>query len=91
MSRYGGEEFAAVLIDTTLPQAEMLSRRLVDNVRALEMRHGSQEIRATISLGVAALGPGESSASWLARADAALYRAKRGGRDRYELGLPFGG
>ncbi|MEO8183035.1 MAG: GGDEF domain-containing protein [Deltaproteobacteria bacterium] len=91
VSRYGGEEFAAVLIDTTLPQAEMLSRRLLDNVRALEMRHGSQEIRATISLGVTALGPGESSASWLARADAALYRAKRGGRDRYELGLPPGG
>jgi diguanylate cyclase len=91
VSRYGGEEFAAVLIDTTLPQAEMLARRLVDNVRALEIRHGAHEIRTTISIGVAALGPGESSASWLARADAALYRAKHGGRDRHELALPAGG
>lgn len=90
VSRYGGEEFAAVLIDTTLPQAEMLSRRLVENVRALELRHGSQEIRATISVGVAAIGPSESGASWLARADAALYRAKRSGRDRHELALPPG-
>jgi diguanylate cyclase len=91
VSRYGGEEFAAVLIDTTLAQAEMLSRRLVDNVRALEIRHGSHEIRATISLGVAALGPGETGAAWLARADAALYRAKRSGRNRHELALPPGG
>jgi len=90
VSRYGGEEFAAVLIDTTLAQAEMLSRRLVDNVRALEIRHGEHEIRATISLGVAALGPGENSASWLARADAALYRAKRSGRNRHELALAPG-
>jgi PleD family two-component response regulator len=59
-------------------------------VRALEIRHGTHEIRATISLGAAALGPGESSASWLARADAALYRAKRTGRDRYVLALPAG-
>lgn len=85
VSRYGGEEFAAVLIDTTLAQAEMLCRRLLDNVRALTVRHGGHEIRITLSLGVAALGPGESSASWLARADAALYKAKRSGRNRHEL------
>jgi diguanylate cyclase len=88
VSRYGGEEFAAVLIDTTLAQTEMLSRRLLDNVRGLTIRHGGQEIRITMSLGVAALAPGESSQSWLARADAALYKAKRGGRNRYELAEP---
>lgn len=88
VSRYGGEEFAAVLIDTTLAQGEMLSRRMLDNVRGLTIRHGGHEIRVTLSLGVAALGPGESSASWLARADAALYKAKRGGRNRHELADP---
>jgi diguanylate cyclase (GGDEF)-like protein len=66
----------------------MLSRRLLDNVRALSVRHGEHEIRVTVSLGVAALGPGESSQSWLARADAALYKAKRGGRNRHELAEP---
>jgi diguanylate cyclase len=86
VSRYGGEEFAAVLIDTTLAQAQMLARRLVDNVRGLEIRVGSQQLRVTISIGVAALAPGESSTSWLARADEALYRAKRSGRNRHEVG-----
>ncbi len=88
ISRYGGEEFAVLLIDTTLAQAEMLSRRLLDNVRGLTICHGGHEIRLTLSLGVAALSPGESSASWLARADAALYKAKRTGRDRHELAEP---
>jgi diguanylate cyclase (GGDEF)-like protein len=86
VSRYGGEEFAAVLIDTTLAQGEMLSRRLVDNVRALTIRVGSHEIPTTISVGLAALTPGEGSANWLARADSALYRAKRAGRNRHAVG-----
>jgi len=90
VSRYGGEEFAALLIDTTLAQGEMLSRRLVDNVRALQVAIGGKELPLTISVGLASLAPGESSASWIARADAALYRAKRSGRNRYELAAPFG-
>jgi diguanylate cyclase len=85
VARYGGEEFAVLLIDTTRSQAEMLCRRLGDNVRGLSVWHEGQEIRMTISAGVAVLGPGESSGSWLERADAALYRAKRAGRDRYEI------
>jgi diguanylate cyclase (GGDEF)-like protein len=90
VSRYGGEEFAALLIDTTLAQGEMLSRRLVDNVRALQVALGGKELKLTISVGLAALAPGENGASWIARADAALYRAKRNGRNRYELAEPFG-
>ena len=88
VSRYGGEEFAAVLIDTTLAQGEMLAKRLVNNIRALSIVIPPHEIRPTISIGVAALRPGESCASWLARADAALYAAKRAGRDRHEVAAP---
>jgi diguanylate cyclase len=88
VSRYGGEEFAAVLIDTTLAQAEMLAKRLGGNIRALSIAIPPHEIRPTISIGVAALRPGESCASWLARADAALYAAKRAGRDRHEVAAP---
>jgi diguanylate cyclase len=85
VSRYGGEEFAAVLIDTTLAQGEMLAKRLVNNIRALSIVITPHEIRPTISIGLAALRPGESCTSWLERADAALYRAKRAGRDRHEV------
>jgi diguanylate cyclase len=83
--RYGGEEFAAVLIDTTLSQAQILSERLLENVRGLMIQHAEHEIRPTASLGLAALGPGENASDWLARADAALYRAKHAGRDRLAL------
>jgi diguanylate cyclase (GGDEF)-like protein len=85
VGRYGGEEFAAVLLDTTQAQMLLLADRLLDNVRQLVTTHGPHQIQVTLSMGLAALAPGESLASWIARADAALYRAKRQGRDRYEL------
>jgi diguanylate cyclase len=80
--RYGGEEFAAVLLDTTEAQAEALAERALDSVRALTVNHGGREIRVTASLGLAALAAGENWSSWLGRADAALYRAKHRGRDQ---------
>jgi diguanylate cyclase len=83
VSRYGGEEFAAVLLDTTREQMLKLTQRLMDGVRDLVVRHDGREVKVTLSLGLAELHRGESVASWLGRADAALYRAKREGRDRY--------
>jgi len=83
VSRYGGEEFAAVLLDTTREQMLKLTQRLMDGVRELVVRHDGREVKVTLSLGLAELHRGESVASWLGRADAALYRAKREGRDRY--------
>jgi len=85
VSRYGGEEFAALLLDTTEAQAELLAERLMGNVRGLVVQHGPHEISVTLSIGLAALGPTEGGASWVARADAALYRAKSLGRDRHEF------
>jgi diguanylate cyclase len=81
VARYGGEEFATVLLDTTSEQAQRLADRLMDGVRALVVQHGGRELQVTLSLGLAALHPGDTASSWLARADAALYRAKREGRN----------
>jgi diguanylate cyclase len=88
VGRYGGEEFAVVLLDTTQAQMLMLVERLLDNVRGLVTTHGPHQIQVTLSVGLAALAPGESLASWIGRADAALYRAKKQGRDRLELAAP---
>lgn len=83
--RYGGEEFAAVLLDTTSEQMIRLTERLLESVRQLIVKHGPHDVKVTLSVGLAALRPGEAVSSWIARADAALYRAKREGRDSYQL------
>ncbi len=80
-SRYGGEEFAVLLIDTNESQAKQLAERLADAVRNTEVQLGEQQVEVTVSIGLAALRDAESAASWLQRADAALYRAKQDGRD----------
>jgi diguanylate cyclase len=83
--RYGGEEFAVVLLDTTREQMTSLTDRLLAGVRDLVVQHGPHGMKVTLSAGLAALRSGETMAGWLGRADAELYRAKREGRDRYQL------
>lgn len=84
-ARYGGEEFAAVLGHTDLEQALRLAETLREALHALALPHGAPGAGAqvTASFGVAAVvpGPGTSREQLLALADAALYQAKRDGRD----------
>ncbi|MFP5246576.1 MAG: diguanylate cyclase, partial [Thermoanaerobaculia bacterium] len=77
VSRYGGEEFAMVLDDTTAEDAARLVERLLAEFGALE--HGEVG-RVTFSAGVAKLDA--SFEASFRRADAALYEAKRSGRAR---------
>jgi diguanylate cyclase (GGDEF)-like protein len=72
IARYGGEEFAIALLDCELEEAT----EMVDQVRA-ETPEGE-----SCSAGVAAWNGRESEAELMARADSALYDAKRAGRDR---------
>lgn len=81
-ARYGGDEFVVLLPHTTAEEAHALAERLRREVHRVELPDAGFRLRA--SLGVAALAPGSpASADGLVRAaDAALYRAKRTGRDR---------
>lgn len=84
--RYGGEEFVLLLLEDT--DANGVAT-VFANLRACvhaELR--VQDAPVTVSAGAALLAPGESREAWLARADAALYRAKQAGRDRLELAPP---
>lgn len=77
--RYGGEEFVLLL-----PGADSTAlRTIIENLR---LRIGSslksRSEMVTVSIGGAALHPNENWEDWLARADAALYQAKRDGRNR---------
>ncbi len=81
-ARLGGEEFVLLLPRTTQQQAQVALERLLGLVREARPLTGHAEFGYTASAGLAARLPGDTVASWMARADAALYDAKRAGRDR---------
>ena len=78
-ARYGGEEFAVFIPDVALDQARLQCEFLRQGIAVLPVG-----IVVSGSIGVAQYQPGESAGEAIARADEALYRAKRGGRDRVE-------
>jgi len=86
LGRLGGEEFAVVLPETPLPGAIEAAERLRQAVAGLAIpagEAGAEPLRLTISLGVADRRAGETGIDGvLSRADAALYHAKKCGRDR---------
>ena len=82
VGRYGGEEFVLCLPDTRLPHALDIAERIRDELATAVVMHEGSSIGVTVSIGVAALRPGESIEQWLSRADKALYEAKHEGRNR---------
>ncbi|MBI3399891.1 MAG: diguanylate cyclase [Acidobacteria bacterium] len=82
LGRYGGEEFALLLPETSLEGATLVVERIRQAVAALEFAHQGSVIDLTISAGVVFRRPDEPLASALERADAALYAAKDQGRNR---------
>jgi diguanylate cyclase len=85
VARYGGEEFAVILPATRLADAWTLADRLRDLVasRQIQLKDSSRTLgRVTLSIGVTEFRAGETCAEWTARSDAALYEAKRGGRNQ---------
>ena len=89
-ARFGGEEFVVLLPETPLSGgvavAELI-RKCIEKARFVNAKSGEELRRVTISLGVTELIHGEPLEAAIARADAALYRAKEGGRNRVESQL----
>lgn len=77
--RMGGEEFLVLLSDTSLQDALALAEALRREIGAADWPEGHV---LTVSIGVAEQAEGDTWETWVARADIALYRAKRGGRNR---------
>ena len=82
IARYGGDEFVAILPQTRLNQSERLATRFLDGIRRLNVTQGEHSFTVTASIGLAELKRGEEAATWLERADRALYQAKANGRNQ---------
>ena len=81
--RLGGEEFAAVLVNTRPEQAVQVAERLREAVGETPVENSGQQIRFTVSVGLTMLtGEGDSIEDALKRADKLLYQAKDSGRNR---------
>jgi len=87
VARYGGEEFVMILPDTDSGGALKIARYLRRQIHALNLPHIGSQIAShlTLSMGVATRIPTVDRKPFdlLNAADAALYRAKEGGRDRF--------
>jgi diguanylate cyclase (GGDEF)-like protein/PAS domain S-box-containing protein len=87
VGRTGGEEFAAALRGADLERAQQLAEKLRRNVASQPLQLGSTRLSLTVSIGVAVTIPGEGDlAGVLKQADDALYKAKKGGRNRVMAG-----
>jgi diguanylate cyclase (GGDEF)-like protein len=80
--RIGGEEFACLLLDTSLEQAYEAAERVRAAFQKIGATIDGEQIDATISIGVAATDGQLSADQVFAQADAALYQAKRSGRNQ---------
>ena len=84
--RYGGEEFAILLSDTTLDNAYVFAERLRQTVEASVVKYNDIDLKYTISVGISEINEAISTyEAWIEFADAALYQSKEGGRNRVTM------
>lgn len=90
-ARFGGEEFALILPLGAVREAVAVAERIRARIcqSTVVIRQTGQRLNVTASLGVALASPGELPAQLIERADAALYEAKRGGRNRVSSHPPL--
>ena len=83
IGRYGGEEFIVILPDTTQEQAVQVAERIQSHLRSQTV---SPKVTASIGVACSVQAQHDTLSAMIGRADAALYAAKRNGRDRIEVG-----
>ncbi len=92
LGRIGGEEFTILLPDTSMADAEQVANRIVERCREIVVAAPAGDAKFSCSIGVAEVSPTDDAIEGLLRrADAALYEAKRCGRDRVKTVQDFPG
>jgi diguanylate cyclase (GGDEF)-like protein len=94
LARFGGEEFVVLAREAAAGEAMGLAERLRQLVEVAQTRWESGHdvpvgISVTVSIGVAQLGADQTERDLFERADNAVYKAKKGGRNRVVLGGPI--
>lgn len=85
VGRFGGEEFVLVLVGTPKDNAVLVAERIRKQMTGLSISDELPDFRISASFGISEHQRGEAVETTLARADAALYEAKRAGRNRVVL------
>lgn len=86
IARFGGEEFVLLVPGTPSEGGAQMVEMLRQAIAACPFHFKGEPVTITLSAGLSAFAPGDTPEAVFERADQALYRAKRGGRDRLELG-----
>lgn len=86
LARYGGEEFVVLLPETSVDDAVAAMTRVQRELTKRFFLHKNEKVLITFSCGVAELGETEAPTEAIARADAAMYLAKRAGKNRVVAG-----
>jgi len=84
VARYGGEEFVLLLPETKQDEAIQVVQRLQRELTRRFFLHNNEKLLITFSAGVTEVAPGEARTEALERADLAMYRAKKAGKNRVE-------
>lgn len=85
LARLSGDEFAAVLIDTTTEQAKEKLNRVMDKIRRFEFVDNDLLFTSSISVGMINIKPESTMTDLFKQADNACYAAKEAGRDRFHI------
>ncbi len=90
LARYGGEEFVILLPETRTEEGCLVAEKLREATEQYEFRNGPEIYAVTCSFGISTFEPGQNvqAGDLIEQADAALYDAKRRGRNRVEIYTP---
>lgn len=88
IGRYGGEEFAVILLNTSLENAKNIMDEIRENFSQIKQQSETEEFCATFSCGIASFPDFKDAVSVNDAADKALYQAKEAGRNRVALAQP---
>jgi diguanylate cyclase len=79
--RYGGEEFAVILVNTSAADAQVAAERIRKAIETMPVHFGGNTLRVTASVGMAECLAGEEPAQLIRRADESVYASKKAGRN----------